>query len=88
MSYVRYAYVVGFRSLRLVGERKPSCEATERREATPGGGRGGKGLTQGEAAAVRTLSRCAASIRIMAACRTTSDAKSLITTSDPREEPR
>src|SRR6476619_7638397 len=28
--------------------RPDTCEATEQREATPGGSRGGKGLTQGE----------------------------------------
>ena len=45
-----FARSIAFRQmsrLRLAGERKRSCEATERQEAAPGGSRGGKGLTQG-----------------------------------------
>src|SRR6476619_4315461 len=52
--------------------RPDTCEATEQREATPGGSRGGKGLTQGEQPLGGRGSDTepnAASIRMMAARR-------------------
>jgi hypothetical protein len=70
--------------------RPDTCEATEQEEATPGGSRGGKGLTQGEQPLGGRGSDTEPKYRVDPnnGCRRATNVTIVHrTTSDPREEP-